>query len=195
MSTAPPAEESQPRETHGTAEAPKAEAGRLAHWKLSASLVVGWFVIDHATKYWAEVTLKPDWWGVVRPTAEMFANRPAIDVIPGFLRFVYGENTGAAFSILEGQTTLLGVFSLVASVAMAWYWYTLPRGEIWGRAAVALIFSGAVGNMIDRFFRGFVVDFIDAYVGSYHWPTFNIADSCICVGAAILATRFLQRKI
>lgn len=170
-------------------------SGGIAHWPMSLGIVIVGFVVDHATKYWAEVALKPDWWGVYLPSAAEFAARPAIQIFPGCLRLVYAENTGAAFSIMDGKVGLLGVISLVASIALFFFWRSLPAGEKLGRAAVALIFSGAIGNMVDRFFRGFVVDFIDAYVGEYHWPTFNIADSCICVGAALLIYLFIRGRI
>ncbi len=169
--------------------------GGIAHWKMSLAIVLGWLAIDHATKFWAIAVLKPEWWGRAEPTAAMWANRPDIPIIPGLLRFVYAENTGAAFSMLYGRVTLLGIISLVAIAGLVWFWRQLPAGEKWGRAAVALIVSGAIGNMIDRFARGYVVDFIDAYWGQYHWPTFNIADSCICVGAGILAVLFLKGRI
>ena len=169
--------------------------GGHAYWRLSLALATVWLAIDHLTKWWAIEALKPAWWDLEVLPPGMDPTRPTIPVIPGLLQFVYAENTGAAFSFMTGRTTALGFISLAASVALYLFWKTLPAREVWGRVAVALIFSGAVGNLIDRFFRGYVVDFIDAYYGSYHWPTFNIADSCICVGAAILVVRFLQKKI
>ena len=171
-------------------------AGGNAWWQWSLGIVLGMLVFDNLTKLWAQWALRPEWWNnVTGPTAEQFANTPIIQIIPGLLRFAYAENKGAAFSILYGQVTVLGVVSFLAAIGLYFFWRSLPAGEKWGRAAVALIFSGAVGNMIYRFFRGYVVDFIDAYIGAHHWPTFNIADSCICVGATILAIRFLQKKI
>lgn len=156
-------------------------AGGFALWKASVAMVAFWFVVDHATKYWAIVTLKP--------------NDRHIQVIPGMLRLLYRENTGAAFSVMTGQTFLLGIVSFVAIAGLSWYWYTLPKAEAWGRMAVALVLSGAAGNMVDRFFRAYVVDFVEAYYRSWSWPVFNVADSCICVGATILAVQFLRGKI
>ena len=170
-------------------------AERLSFWQVSLGLFLFWFVADQLTKLWAMRALRPDWWGSPFVTAEEFAQTPIITIIPGFLQFRYAENTGAAFSILEGQTLLLAGVSVLASVGLVVYWFFLPPAERWGRAAVALIASGAVGNLVDRAYRGAVVDFVDAYVGQYHWPTFNVADSCISVGAAILVVRFLQGKI
>lgn len=181
------------------ATAPPQEAappvGGVDYWKPCLSIALVFLAIDHLTKWWAMEVLRPEGWIHGALTWEIWNSREVIDIIPGLLRLAYAENTGAAFSILDGQVGLLAVISLVASGALVWFWYSLPKQEAWGRVAVALILSGAVGNMIDRVFRGYVVDFIDAYIGSYHWPTFNIADSCICVGAGILIVRFLQKKI
>jgi signal peptidase II len=159
--------------------------GKLAYWKLAAVLFVTFLILDHATKLWSIDRLKH-----IGPGPE-----PVIHVIQGFLALRYDENTGAAFSILEGRTTLLGFVSLVAVFGLCGYFWMLPAREPWGRAALALILSGAVGNMIDRFYRGYVVDFILAYWRNYYWPTFNVADTCICVGAGILAFRFAKGKI
>lgn len=170
-------------------------AERLSYWRDGLGLFLFWLAADQLTKLWAIRVLRPDWWGSRFVTPEEFAQTPIITIIPGFLQFRYAENTGAAFSIMEGQTLLLVMISLLASAGLAAYWYFLPPAERWGRAAVALIASGAVGNLIDRAGRGAVVDFVDAYVGQYHWPTFNVADSCMCVGAAILVIRFMRGKI
>lgn len=175
-------------------------AGGLAYWPLCLGLFLFWLAADHATKIWAIQALKPPF-DPYQLTALQYYQAleqgliPRIVIIPGFLQLVYAENTGAAFSFMTGNTFVLGLISLGATIGFSWYWSTLPAKEIWGRMALALLLSGAVGNMIDRFMRGYVVDFIDAYYGQYHWPTFNIADSCICVGAVILAVRFLQKKI
>lgn len=157
--------------------------GGFANWPINLGIVVGFFIIDHATKWWATVAL--------RTPPNEFVER-VIAVIPGFLNFRYAENTGAAFSIMDGKVEILAWVSLFASTFIAWWWYTIPAQEKAARYALALIFSGAVGNLIDRFARGFVVDFIDAYIGQRHWPTFNIADSCICIGAFILAWRLFK---
>ena len=172
------------KESAKASEKEKPEAGGMAMWRISASVFLVGLVLDHLTKFWAVAALKPE--GI---------QIPRIPIIPGLLQFVYAENTGAAFSFMTGKTFLLGLISLAATIGLSWFWYSLPAREKWGRAAAAMILSGAVGNMIDRFARGYVVDFIDAYWKTHHWPTFNVADSLICVGAAILAVRFLQGKI
>jgi signal peptidase II len=164
---------------------PRPEPGKLAHWQMSLGLFVGWFVVDHATKFWAETRLAP----TLTKAPEV------ITIIPGMFDLVYAQNTGAAFSIGEGRVGFLAIISLLASCGFTWFWYTLPAAEKWGRAATALILSGAVGNLIDRAFRGFVVDFIHVFWRDHHYPIFNIADSCICVGAAILIWRAWKGKL
>ena len=162
----------------------KEEPGRFAQWQMSAALFVAWFIVDHATKWWAFTALRGDGF-----------NGPVIHLIPNCLALRYAENTGAAFSMFTGKVFALGFVSLAATIGLGWFWWSLPAKEKWGRAATALILSGAVGNMIDRFARGYVVDFILAYWRDHYWPTFNIADTCICVGAGILAIRLLKGKI
>ena len=166
------------------AAATAAPAGGFAMWKASLAMVIGWFLVDHAAKYLAILLLKP-----------LQGPDPSYNIIPGYLRLIYEENTGAAFSFMTGQPFLLGFVSLVAVIGLVWYWYSLPKGEAWGRVAVALVLSGAAGNMVDRFFRGYVVDFVDAHWQAWHWSVFNVADACICTGATILAVRFLKGKI
>lgn len=170
--------------------APQPAGASNRYWQLSLALFVVFLALDHLTKWWAIVALKPEWWGFT-PTLEQWLARPVIPVIPGFLQFVYAENKGAAFSILYGHVEVLAGFSVLATAGLIWFWRTLPPDDIWSRGATALVLSGAVGNAIDRIFRGFVVDFIDAYIGEYHWPVFNIADSCICVGAVVLAWKLV----
>ncbi|MBI1290345.1 signal peptidase II [bacterium] len=170
--------------------------GGIAYWPASLGVCTTLLALDHLTKWLAIAHLKPEWWGVASPTAAMWADRPRVVLIPEFLQLQYAENLGAAFSILYGHTFLLGIVSLVATGLLVWFWRSLPANEIYGRIAVAMVLSGAIGNMIDRLFRGYVVDFIDAHwFYKAHWPTFNVADSAICVGAVIISIRFLKGKI
>lgn len=113
--------------------------------------------------------------------------QPEIVLIPDVFQFMFRINTGAAFSSLTGHTGFLTAISLVISLGVvAWACFLKP-GEQGMRLSLALIFGGAVGNLIDRFRLGYVIDFIDAHWREvYHWPTFNIADSCICVGIFLL---------
>ena len=109
-------------------------------------------------------------------------------ILAPFLRLVYAENPGAAFSFLATQGEwarwLLCAFSAAACLLLvAWLWRAPPRLE---GAALSLILGGAFGNLIDRWRLGYVVDFIDVHAGVYHWPAFNVADSAITLGALLL---------
>jgi signal peptidase II len=101
------------------------------------------------------------------------------------LKFV--TNTGAAFSWLEGHTAMLTLVSIIISmVVIVWAWRLKPQEQGF-RLSFGLILGGAIGNLIDRVRMGHVIDFIDAHWREvYHWPTFNLADSAICVGIALL---------
>jgi signal peptidase II len=95
------------------------------------------------------------------------------------------RNTGAAWGMLPNQTGLLAVFSLVVATILLWRFDYLV--ETWAERAIALalVLSGIVGNLIDRVFRGEVVDFILLFYRSFHWPAFNVADSAITCGVAV----------
>jgi signal peptidase II len=120
-------------------------------------------------------------------------------VIPGFFDIVHSENRGVAFGIFndstsEWRTTLLIVLSLAAVVfvsSMLWRPDRLDRFSLWG---LTLILGGAAGNVFDRIMWGRVTDFLDFYIGTYHWHTFNIADSAIVVGSALLLLDLLRPK-
>jgi signal peptidase II len=109
-----------------------------------------------------------------------------VPVIPGFLNLVQVHNTGAAFGMLKDNNfffVLLSGTALLVVAALAW------KGAFAGtltRIGSALLVSGILGNLTDRLLRGFVVDFLDVTLPWYgHWPAFNIADSCICIAAAL----------
>lgn len=109
-----------------------------------------------------------------------------IDILPGLFRLDYATNTGGAFSLLAHRPALLTAIAAASLLVILWFLATTPREDRVGRVGLALLFGGAVGNLIDRLARGYVVDFFDAYWGPYHWPTFNVADTAICVGAALV---------
>jgi signal peptidase II len=77
---------------------------------------------------------------------------------------------------------------------VAYYFIKTPPSEKWMKIAMSLILGGALGNLIDRVFRGYVIDFLEFYIKDFHWPTFNFADSCITVGAFLLIIVFLVRR-
>jgi signal peptidase II len=123
-----------------------------------------------------------------------------IPIIPGFFSLVHASNTGAAFSMFTGNNIF---FVCLALVALAVIIFLLVR-DGYGRPisqrltqptkiSFALLAGGIAGNLTDRVFRGAVTDFLHFYVREYAWPSFNIADSCICVAAGLLLLASFQR--
>jgi signal peptidase II len=108
-----------------------------------------------------------------------------VPVIPGFFQIVHWRNTGAAWGVLRDNNLLLTIIS-VATMAALFLWRRSFGIERTGPAiALGLIAGGIAGNLIDRLLHHSVVDFLDFYVGTRHWPAFNLADSGICVGVAL----------
>jgi len=139
---------------------------------LGLSFVV--IVLDQITKMWVSATLA--------------LNQP-IAVLPFFdLRLLH--NPGAAWSILATaggwQRWFLAGFALIVSGIIVVWLSRLKSQQRWLACALALVLGGAIGNVIDRIWYGYVVDFIDIYYQQWHWPAFNIADSAISVGAVML---------
>jgi signal peptidase II len=123
----------------------------------------------------------------------------SIPVIDGFFNLTYIRNTGAAFGIFAGSAAafrlpFLLVFSLLAIGFIIMMVRRLPDGEKGLITALALILGGALGNLIDRALYGEVIDFLDFYWKSYHWPAFNVADSCITIGVAITIFYMIKAK-
>ncbi len=111
----------------------------------------------------------------------------SVEVIPGILQFTYVENEGAAFGMLADHRWVFMIISTLAILAMLFYlWKFRPDSKL-ACVGISLIIGGGIGNMIDRIFLNFVVDFIDfcAFPTVWMW-VFNIADSCVCVGGGIL---------
>jgi signal peptidase II len=113
----------------------------------------------------------------------------SIELMP-FFQLTYLRNQGAAFSFLSqagGWQRWFFIGLAVAASALICYWLRrLGKHQRWEASAWALILGGALGNLIDRVLYGYVIDFLDVYYGEWHWPAFNIADSAITVGVAML---------
>lgn len=137
-------------------------------------LTVIFLVIDQLSKYWVVDRLE------LYQSIEIFS----------FFNFTYVQNPGAAFSFLADQAGWQRwFFTAIASIASIVFIYWLaktPKEQTYLGVAFALMLSGALGNLIDRVLFGYVIDFIDIYLGSYRWPAFNIADSVIFIGAALM---------
>ena len=120
-------------------------------------------------------------------------------VIPGFFSIVRSENPGVAFGMFSGSSTpshtlILVVLSLAAVLLLGAMLWRIDRLDTASATGLAFIFGGAMGNVYDRVHVGRVTDFLDFYVASWHWYTFNVADASICVGAGLLIlSMFLTR--
>jgi signal peptidase II len=143
-----------------------------AAWLWLSLLLV---VADQATKWLAVANL------------EYLTPVPVVD---GFWNWTLVHNYGAAFSFLSDaggwQKWFFSGLAAVVSVVMALWLRLTPRADWRNALPLALVIAGAVGNLIDRLRFGYVVDFVDWYVGKHHWPAFNVADSAILVGAVLL---------
>lgn len=138
-----------------------------------------------------------------RWTKQVVAQRIAlyshIQVIPGFFRLTHTENTGAAFSLFADsitpwKTAMLIAFSGIALVVVSILLWKNDRSQVVTGIGLSLIMGGAIGNLWDRLARGRVVDFLLFYVKRYQWPVFNLADSAIVVGAALLILEILFHR-
>jgi signal peptidase II len=156
--------------------APKPAAG-ITPWLCIAALVV---LVDQLTKIMITQMFS---YGQSKP-------------VTSFFNLVLAYNKGAAFSFLAAEAGWQRyLFSGIAVAAAAFIIYLLKRhaGQRLFCWALALVLGGAVGNLIDRIAYGHVIDFLDVHVAGWHWPAFNIADSAICIGAAMFIIDELRR--
>ena len=147
-------------------------------WKLAyLAMSCGVFMIDQTTKAWAIHRLRPP----IGTDKE---------IIPNFLNFAYAQNTGVAFSMLDSHGDAgrfgLSIVAIVAGVLVLFYFWRVSGAHDRLLGALALLLAGIAGNVTDRLRLGFVIDFIDVQFGAWHYPTFNVADAAICVGAVLL---------
>ncbi len=121
-----------------------------------------------------------------------------VEVIQGFFNIIHVRNTGGAFGIFGGEKGGLGsilfvVVSLIAIGSIVFLFIKIKENEKTLAFSFSLVLSGAIGNLIDRLRYGEVIDFLDFYLSSTHWPAFNVADSAICTGIGLLALELLIR--
>lgn len=147
-------------------------------WLILAALV---FLIDLLSKRW------------VLGNFDLYQS---IKLLP-FFSFTYVRNYGAAFGILLNQRWLLAVIAIVVSATIITLFLRNKNAGKFYNAALALILGGALGNLFDRLYYGYVVDFLDVNFGDWHYPTFNLADSAICVGVAmiLISSLLCDRKL
>ena len=140
-------------------------------------------MIDQTTKAWAIRRLR-------------FGGDHSI--ISNFLNFSYAQNTGVAFSMLDEQGDAgrwgLSIVAMVAGVLVLYFFWRTPRSDDRLMGSLALLLAGIAGNVVDRLRLGFVIDFIDVQFGSWHYPTFNVADMAICIGAGLLILDIFLNK-
>jgi len=150
---------------------------RKVGWR-AAYLVaaVGVYMADQASKAWAARRLR-------------FGD--TVTVVERLLYFDYATNDGIAFGQLqeggEFSRWMLAALAALALVAVLVYFFRTPRAEDRVLGACALLLAGIAGNLTDRVRLGHVIDFVEVHLGSFQWPTFNVADAAICVGAGLLA--------
>jgi signal peptidase II len=147
-------------------------------------IVILVLVADQVSKLWATLKLQPV---------------GSIEVIEGFFRLTYALNRGVAFSLFaDSEFEVRWIFSListVAAVAVLGYLLRTAAGQRRLNLSLALLLSGITGNLIDRVRLGEVVDFLDFHwLDRFVWPTFNVADAAICVGAALLALEMMKEE-
>jgi signal peptidase II len=123
----------------------------------------------------------------------------SVSVIPGFFSLTHVENSGAAFGLFaessaQWKVGALVSFSVLALIVVSALLWKNGHALTTTTVGLSLILGGALGNLWDRMFTGHVVDFLDFYVGSYHWPAFNVADSAIVVGALLLVSEIVFAK-
>lgn len=153
------------------AAASRSLAARLLVFALLAGLVV---IADQWTKHLVMKSMTLD---------------SSIGLVPGFINIVHARNTGAAFGILSEtgagfRSSFLLLVSVAALLAILGIVFFTKNMDSYMIIGFSLFFGGALGNLLDRIRLGEVVDFIDVYFRSYHWPAFNVADSALCVGVA-----------
>ena len=136
----------------------------------------GLYMVDQSSKAWAVRALR-------------FSSDRTI--VRGFLDFVYTENPGVAFGQLQEGGSFgrwfFVVLAVAAALAVFYYFLRTPRNDDRILGACALLLAGIAGNLTDRVRLGYVIDFIVVHAGSWHWPTFNVADASITIGAILLA--------
>ena len=150
--------------------------------KYILGLLVPFYALDQLTKLWVSHRLP-------------FGAEETI--IPGFFQLVHWGNTGAAFSIMQGQGWFFILLAAGALITMSWMALRGHLKDALSKTAFSLLAAGILGNVTDRLFRGHVIDFLLFYLHvpfANPWPAFNVADSCICIAAGLLIWESLSSK-
>ncbi len=147
---------------------------------IAAIIIVFSVVSDRLTKFWA---------------ADVLKNGGSIKIIGNFLRFTYAENRGAAFSILQDQRMFFLITTVIMLIVLWVIYFRTKNLSKLSKLSIAMITGGAIGNFIDRYRFGFVIDFIDVRFGNiYNFPVFNIADSFVVCGTLLMVILILFNR-
>jgi signal peptidase II len=167
--------------------APRGGAGpwvpRLRAYAVLIGLTLIVLILDQASKGWIVARLPYPTYGAT-----------SIPVIRGFCYLVHVGNTGAAWSMFTGQSVVLGILAAATLVAIFVWRRALGLRDRETQVSFGLLCGGIAGNLADRLLHGHVVDFIDLHFGSYIYPTFNVADSGICVGVILYLYQSLRSR-
>lgn len=147
--------------------------------KSEIALLTGLVILDQVSKAWIAGSMRL---------------HESIEVIRDFFYITYVQNTGAAWSILEGQLWFFIVITVVALVVMGYFFRTAKPHQVVLRIGLVCIIAGTLGNFIDRLWLQGVRDFLDFYIFGYDFPVFNVADMALCVGVGLLALDVIAGK-
>ena len=157
---------------------------RILGYRLFWWLGLGVFALDQLTKVWVALTIPFD--GAndhVHP----------VTVIDGFCYIIHVGNTGAAWSLFTGQTTMLALLALLTLAGIYFCRQALELKQRPVQLAFGLLCGGIIGNLLDRMIHSHVIDFLDLHFGDYIYPTFNVADAGICIGVTIYLIHSLRQ--
>ena len=184
MTSLPPGPVATPPVPTSAASPPRPRLQRILAYRWLLALAAGVVVLDQATKAWICARLPYPTYGPPRHIA----------VIDDFFNLVNVGNTGAAWSLFSGRSTFLALLAVATLIAI-FAWRRQLGLRLWSvQVSFGLLCGGIVGNLVDRLVHGHVIDFLDFHFGSYIYPTFNVADSGICVGVAIYLLHSLRQS-
>ena len=184
MTSLPPGPVATPPVPTSAAPPPRTWLQRILAYRWLLALAAGVVVLDQATKAWICARLPYPTYGPPRHIA----------VIDDFFNLVNVGNTGAAWSLFSGRSTFLALLAVATLIAI-FAWRRQLGLRLWSvQVSFGLLCGGIVGNLVDRLVHGHVIDFLDFHFGSYIYPTFNVADSGICVGVAIYLLHSLRQS-
>ena len=183
MTSLPPGPVATPPVPTSAASPPRPRLQRILAYRWLLALAAGVLVLDQATKAWICACLPYPTYGPPRHIA----------VIDDFFNLVNVGNTGAAWSLFSGRSTFLALLAVATLIAI-FAWRRQLGLRLWTvQVSFGLLCGGIAGNLVDRLVHGHVIDFLDFHFGSYIYPTFNVADSGICVGVAIYLLHSLRQ--